>query len=427
MEALSKPLSWEVSRVAGESRVEVLLDEGSARVMYSSLLSLRGFERLVFGRRICDVPFIASRICGVCSHPHFWAATLAVEQIAGIEVSEDTAILRDVCNKLGILQNHAIQLGVLAAPDYLTREDSERLSKIALELNSYLSRAIKLVCGRLTSPNNYSHGKFLSDANPRVLSAATELLKHSRSYLEDLTERVLEIELPELKDPAPNYAALRGSMRISVPRSQWYYLDTQGESICVTSRNYRELFEEIHNEYSGSKKCLLMGSPFHVGPRARLLSVLKNGGLSSEDRISIASYEKLLEENPYSNLKAKALELRIVMDSLIHEMSELSSRGLRLQPTLSSKGSPVGLGVVEAPRGLLIHYYEVSEDLRVARADIITPTVMNTEHIELAATALVRRLLEDGADDLMMRKLVESLVRAYDPCIPCAVHVIRRR
>ncbi|MCX8184768.1 MAG: nickel-dependent hydrogenase large subunit [Sulfolobales archaeon] len=386
---------------------------------------MRGFESLVIGRDIGEVPLIASRICGVCSHPHFWAAAIAAEQIAGVETSKDIAELRDICNKLGLVQNHVIHLGVLAAPDHIGKNELDYITKITLEINSYVTKAIRLICGRLTSPNNYFMGRFFTYINSRVLKSAVELLRASKPLLEDLTAKILDIKLPEIADPAPFYAALTESVKTTIPRSPPYYLDTPNGNVYVTSDNYREVFKERRTDYSNSRKCLFIDEVFHVGSRARLLSTLKNGGLDSSEREYVVRYAGVLKENPYSNIYAKALESRIVLDSLIQSIDELSHRELKLEPVLTNKVASAGLGVVEAPRGLLIHYYEVSRDRRVTRADIVTPTVMNTEHIELSATALVRKLITDSASEEAIRKLVESLVRAYDPCIPCAVHIVR--
>lgn len=427
---MSGVMSSELSRVAGESKLEIVLEGGTARVTYSSLLSLRGFERLVVGRKASDVPFIASRICGVCSHAHFWASALAVEQASGVEVSEDTMMLRNVCNNLQLLQNHLVHLGVLALPDYVSRELSEPLAMEVLRLNSHLYKAMELVCGRLTAPNSYIPGGFCADIAPRVVASALEVLKASGRLLEGFTARVLEVELPELEDPAPNYAALLEHPGVTVPRGQPYCLSTSHEEagrVCVTPESYGELFAEPHPGDAGSKKCLFMGRPFYVGARARLLGALRKGELDSFFKKVVAGYEGVLRRNPYSNLYAKALESLVIFDSVLRSLGEMSSRELKLRPVATSGSSRAGLGVVEAPRGLLIHYYEVDKDRRIVKADIITPTNMNAKHIELAAAALAEKLLREGAGEQAVLRRVEALVRAYDPCIPCAVHVVRKR
>jgi len=418
--------SWEVDRVAGESKVEVFLDNGTVRVRYGSLLSIRGFEKLVLGRHVGDVPVIAARICGVCSHPHFWAATVAAEQAAGIEVSDDVARIRDVCNKLGLLQNHVVHLGFLALPDYMSREELERLGRDVLVVNNNIVNAMKLLCGRLTSPNSYRLGRFLSRIDKRTITTALEYLKDARKTFEELVERVLKVEIPDLKDPSPVGLSLSGSPATTVPKAGPYLLEVPGGRTEIHISNYKDVLMEVPADYSTSKKCVYEGRPFHVGSRARLLNALRDSNLGSELRNVISGYENVLTWNPFANIYAKALESKVVFDLVMRELSELN-RELKLEPAYSGRNFNAGIGVVEAPRGLLVHYYEVDRELRVVKADIVTPTVMNTPHIEASATALVGDLLSSKADEGLVKKLVEALVRAYDPCIPCAVHVVRAR
>ncbi len=82
----------------------------------------------------------------------------------------------------------------------------------------------------------------------------------------------------------------------------------------------------------------------------------------------------------------------------------------------------MGTGGVEAPRGTLIHHYEM-KDGRITSADIITPTAMFLDDIE----AFIRK----GGDDLLakgqnknLELQFEMVARAYDPCISCSAHLV---
>lgn len=410
-------ISREVSRVAGESTLEVVVEGGSARATYSSTLSLRNFERLVKGRRCSEVPYIASRICGVCSHAHFWASSLALEQALGIEVGEDLATIRDVCNRLQLIQNHVVHLGLLVLPDYVGREGFEEYARVALAANSPLLKALNTLCGRLTNPVGYSLGKLLAPIEARHLKTAANYLREARSYVAKLSKATLELELPELEDPAPNYVALSQVNAITVPAGGPYYLTTPRGTVELTEANYRSVIQEVHVEYSSSRKCLLMGEPFFVGARARLLATQSD---------IPAKVSKSLSTNPFSNIYAQAAEALATVDWAIETLEELSSRQLRLGSSNPGVPGGSGLGVVEVPRGLLVHYYRVNADARIKEADIVTPTVMNTYHMELSAATLARSLASRGLSEGEVGKYVEALVRAYDPCIPCAVHVIIR-
>jgi sulfhydrogenase subunit alpha len=79
--------------------------------------------------------------------------------------------------------------------------------------------------------------------------------------------------------------------------------------------------------------------------------------------------------------------------------------------------------VIEAPRGLLVHHYVLDDGGRVARADIVTPTAINQE----AMAAQILADLQEVTDEALLASRAEQIVRAFDPCISCAVHLVRIR
>ena len=80
-----------------------------------------------------------------------------------------------------------------------------------------------------------------------------------------------------------------------------------------------------------------------------------------------------------------------------------------------------GHGLVEAPRGPLIHHYTVENGL-IAHAEFIIPTVHNSLAIERALRVAAERYVTPDHIDLELEKAVGRVVRAFDPCIACATH-----
>jgi coenzyme F420-reducing hydrogenase alpha subunit len=80
-----------------------------------------------------------------------------------------------------------------------------------------------------------------------------------------------------------------------------------------------------------------------------------------------------------------------------------------------------GFGMVEAPRGPLIHHYQV-QDGRILAANFIIPTVHNQLAIERALTVAARRYINTERVNLELERAVGRVVRAFDPCIACATH-----
>ena len=83
-----------------------------------------------------------------------------------------------------------------------------------------------------------------------------------------------------------------------------------------------------------------------------------------------------------------------------------------------------GTAAIEAPRGALIHSYAFDASGRCRAADIVTPTAINQAAMEQDLLALAQTM-GGAADERELTAALERLVRAYDPCISCAVHLIK--
>ena len=80
-----------------------------------------------------------------------------------------------------------------------------------------------------------------------------------------------------------------------------------------------------------------------------------------------------------------------------------------------------GFGLVEAPRGPLIHHYVVEKG-KIARAEFVIPTVHNARAIERALRVAAGRYITPEAVNMELERAVGRVVRAFDPCIACATH-----
>lgn len=103
--------------------------------------------------------------------------------------------------------------------------------------------------------------------------------------------------------------------------------------------------------------------------------------------------------------------MAILEDPLDHEDTDL--------PYTPRDGE--GFGLVEAPRGPLIHHYIVEEGA-IAKAEFIIPTVHNLLAIERALRVAAERYVTPERVSLELERAVGRVVRAFDPCIACATH-----
>lgn len=126
--------------------------------------------------------------------------------------------------------------------------------------------------------------------------------------------------------------------------------------------------------------------------------------------------------NPFANNLAQALELVYFTERAIDLIDEaLAKWPIRPRDEVALKDG-FGVSTTEAPRGVLVYALKV-ENGRVSYADIITPTAFNLAMMEQHVRMMAEKHYNDDPEKLKL--LAEMVVRAYDPCISCSVHVAR--
>jgi NAD-reducing hydrogenase large subunit len=84
----------------------------------------------------------------------------------------------------------------------------------------------------------------------------------------------------------------------------------------------------------------------------------------------------------------------------------------------------IGVGVLEAPRGTLIHHYQVDENDLVASANLIVSTTHNNQAMNESISAVARQYLDGHELTEGLLNHIEVAVRAFDPCLSCATHAL---
>ena len=137
-------------------------------------------------------------------------------------------------------------------------------------------------------------------------------------------------------------------------------------------------------------------------------------------------YRDSWKTNPFFHNASRSLEIMYAFERipvLVNEFLKLEDESPKVEYT-AQDGK--GTGLVEAPRGLLIHHHEVT-DGKVSYADIITPTAQNAADIERYGFVAAQALLDQGKGDEDIRKRLDMVVRAFDPCISCSAHMAKIR
>lgn len=438
-----------LTRVEGAGRVMVDVEDREVRdLRFSVMVSPRFFEFLLLNKPAEDAPRISERICGICYVSHHLVSVKAVEDAWGVEVPEAATLLRRVMNAGGFVTSHALHLAFLALPDLMNlkernflgiaREDPE-LAKMALGIHEYGNRVVTEIGGRLVHPVAAVPGGMTKgltgEARYKLLTEGRRALSSARK-LADFVFKVIEDQresLSEYMEEKTNYMGLVNDGDYEIYHGPVRVRERDGGPIHeFTPQDYRAHWEERTSDHSYTKIPYLKSKGYpegvsRVGPLARFNVIDSIPWPRAEDYLK--AYEGLFDrpcdETAAYNL-ARAVELVAAVEECIEGLSDdrIVSMDTRI-PVEARAGE--GVGIVEAPRGLLLHNYRVDGDGLLKYVNIIAPTTFNHPSIERnlrsAAEAHVEELVDEDSRDGALWRL-EKIVRAYDPCLSCSVHTI---
>lgn len=418
-----------LARIEGHAGITVEIDGNEVRqVRFDIFEGLRLFEGLVRGRPVVEVAGIVSRICAICSHGHAITALQALETAMGLDISPQTRQLRELAFHGAAVESHALHVFCLALPDLLSRASVVELAGVAPETVATALRLKKLgntiqeiVGGRAVHPVNYAIGGFgrvpTVDDLVRLRSELTEGLVDCERAVDALAG----VAMPAFGDAPIRCAAI-------VPREGSYFFGdhirlSDGRTIPVDA--YRSLTNEHAVAHSTARHSLAGGAPYMVGALPRL--TLNGDCIGGRARAVWSRLGPTLpSRNVIMNDVAQFVELVFSVEQAARIVDDLLARGVAPEPRMRyTARAGRGAAAAEVPRGLLFHSYEIDAGGLIASADVITPTAQNCAHVEEQFRAAVRRQ-PDLADDELRRRL-EIVARAYDPCVSCSVHVIRAR
>ncbi len=83
-----------------------------------------------------------------------------------------------------------------------------------------------------------------------------------------------------------------------------------------------------------------------------------------------------------------------------------------------------GISVLEAPRGTLLHHYEIDDDGIVTKANLIVSTTNNNQAMNESIRQVASHYLDGNQLTEPLLNQIEVAIRAYDPCLSCATHAM---
>jgi sulfhydrogenase subunit alpha len=416
-----KPLT----RVEGHGSVLVYLSGRRVEKVELSLCeSPRLFEALLVGKSFLEVPEIICRICSICTTVHRLTSLAAIEQAFDIGVSPHTELCRELILHGGHIASHALHLFCLVLPDLygvagfadLATKAPDEL-RLGLRIKAAGNLIQETVGGRIIHPVTLIPGTMGHIPKRELLLTLKESLARLPAEEEKVRQMFAPAPSPSTALPQPCYLAVDGE-KLPLVGTRLRLAD--GRAVPVDQ--YKTLLKEERPGHSNAMSSSADGTVVTVGALARLALGAPMTGGSARPRDFPP--EQLLPGDIRANNPAQVIELFAAIDRSVQIVNLLLDGAVPAErPPAFTPRQGSGTAAMEAPRGTLIHNYRFDSRGICTSADIITPTAINQAAMERDLCLLARDL--EGADEPEMCHQLEMLVRVYDPCISCAVHLVR--
>jgi len=417
-----------LTRVEGHGDIVVNMKDGVLEKAELQIVEApRYFEAMLKGRSFHEAAIITSRICGICSLGHQITSLKATEQALGLAVSEQTVLLRKLLIHGATLQSNVLHAYFLAAPDFLKVgsvfplvASHPDVVKRALRMKRLANDIGDVVSGRAVHPITPVPGGFT-----RIPTAGE---------LAELRRRLVEEMYPDLEATVETLQTLAGAIPDFTRETEFISLRSDDDyalydgDICSTDTGrvpdseYRRMTNEFVVPHSTSKHCKVNRSSYMVGALARW-----NNNHDRLCTLALGAAEALGLKpnchNPFMNTIAQVVEAAHCAVDAVAIIDRLLGDGLKDElPNQEPTRFGTGIGSTEVPRGILYHEYTYDRSGRIEKANCIIPTGQNLANIDDDMKKLVPEIVDLSKEEITLQ--LEMLVRAYDPCISCSVHLL---
>ncbi|MEM2922049.1 MAG: nickel-dependent hydrogenase large subunit, partial [Candidatus Bathyarchaeia archaeon] len=263
------------TRIEGHGKVTILLDEdGNVAEAYFHATEIRGFDYFLRGMEAERLPFIISRICGVCSTAHVLASVKAIENAYGMEITETAKKLRELLLMGQIISNQSLVFFFLTLPDFwfsLEEDPSKRnifqimrekpeIGRKAIALRNFATQILDIIGKREVHIVSVVPGGII---NPLKEKERETLLKSSKDAC-NITREAIElgkelfeknwVEFRKAGDYRTNYMALTNNGFIEFYEGKVKVINPDGETIGeYDEQQYMEHIEEESSKWTYAK------------------------------------------------------------------------------------------------------------------------------------------------------------------------------
>ncbi|MDM7913887.1 MAG: Ni/Fe hydrogenase subunit alpha, partial [Candidatus Eisenbacteria bacterium] len=412
-----------ITRLEGHGKIHLFVgDDGELANAYLQIPELRGFEVFARGRPVEEMPRITTRICGVCPEAHHMASVKAADAVYGVTIPSAARKLRELMYNGFYAGDHTTHFYALGGPDFVVGPGAPKaqrnilgvVAKVGLELGAEVirqrargQRVVQIIGGKAIHPVTALPGgmakRVTKEEQQELIQIGREMVEFAKTTIGVFEQIVLankayvDLILSDmfrhetysigLVDDNGKVTFYDGKVRIVDPDGKLFaeyepkqYLDHLAEAVLPYSYLKYPYLRKV------GWKGLVDGRDSGVYRATPMSRLNVSGGMATP--LAQAEYEKLYKtltgdgsgaKPVHSTLAihwARVVEMVFACEAVAQRAQdeEITSDRIHTPPT-SIVGE--GVGVVEAPRGILTHHYKTDEKGYIKEANLIVGTTNN--------------------------------------------------
>jgi NAD-reducing hydrogenase large subunit len=440
-----------VSRIEGHAKITLTLgDDGHVTDARLHVTQVRGFEKFTEGRPFYEMPGITARICGICPISHLLASSKACDAIMAVRIPETARKLRELVHCAQFVQSHALSFFYLSSPDLLLGMDSDpakrnvlgviekhpELAREGIELRKFGQQIIEglaqerihpswIVPGGVNAPLPAQVREKILSGLPAARSIAERTLNFFKTAVDQFQEEIAFF------GSAPTMSAglvdARGGLQLYEGRIRFRGADGAIVQDQVEAADYSSYIGEasVKDSYLKSPYYVVDGYPkgiYRVGPLARMNAADRCGTHRADTEFH--EFHRRFGGVAHSSFLyhyARLIEIVYALEriEILLDDKKILDTHVRAKAAVNALE---GVGMIEAPRGILIHHYKVNEEGAIVWANLIVATGHNNMAMSNGVKQVAEHFVDGGKLAEGMLNRVSAVVRAYDPCLSCSTH-----
>ena len=447
-----------VTRIEGHAKITIQLnDAGEVADARFHVTEFRGFEKFCLGRSYREMPSITERICGICPVSHALASAKAGDALKGVKIPPAAEKLRRLMHYAQLVQSHALSFFLLSGPDLILGMESDpakrnliglieaqpELTREGIRLRQFGQEIIRLlgdrsvhpawaISGGVREPLAPEKRNWIAAGLPEALETALKAIALGNDALERMSDEVSCYgNFPSLflglVTPDGGLEQFEGKLLL---------IDSEGNNLegDLDPARYAEFFGESEQSWSYLKfpyykpRGHTGEGMYRVGPLARL-NVAEYAGTPLAEQ-ELKKFRQFREGGgpvlgSFYYHQARLIELLFCLERIgqLLDDPELLDSQVRSHARTNNR---IGIGVVEAPRGVLFHEYHVDDEGLLSYVNLIIATGQNNMAMNRTVLQIARKYLAAGRLDEGLQNRVEHGIRCYDPCLSCSTHAVGR-